>query len=85
MSSSPPFIVGQAKEGEEEELLAIEQGRSHTSWPRSRPNFRLEILIMDLHGPVPNGYGPIPAMPNGNGPVSGGKVLFYGTETRELS
>ena len=48
MSSSPPFTVEQRKEGEEEELLAIEQGRSHTSSPRRRPNSRLEILMMDL-------------------------------------
>src|SRR6218665_4017419 len=48
MSSSPPFTVGQTKEGEEEQLLAIDQGRSHTSSPRSRPNSRLEILMMDL-------------------------------------
>jgi len=48
MSSSPPFPVGQTKEGEEEELLAIEQGWSHTSSPRSRPNSRLEILMMEI-------------------------------------
>src|SRR6218665_492600 len=48
MSSSPALIVSHTKEVEEEELLAIEQGRSHTSSPRSRPNSRLEILLMDL-------------------------------------
>src|SRR6218665_1130665 len=48
MSSSPKFIVSQTKEVEEEELLVIDQGRSHTSSPRSRPNSRLEILIMDM-------------------------------------
>src|SRR6218665_1433577 len=48
MSFSPPLTVGQTKEGEEEELLAIDQGRSHTSSPRSRPNSRLEIRMMDL-------------------------------------
>ena len=47
MSSSPPFTVGQTKE-EEEELLAIEQGRSHTSSPRSRPNSRLEMLMIEI-------------------------------------
>src|SRR6218665_474051 len=29
-------------------MLAIDQGRSHTSPPRSRPNSRLEILLMDM-------------------------------------
>src|SRR6218665_886540 len=48
MSSSPTFIVSQTKEVEEEELLVIDQGRSHTSSPRSRPNSRLEILIMEV-------------------------------------
>src|SRR6218665_1017183 len=48
MSSSPTFIVSHTKEVGEEQLLAIDQGRSHTSSPRSRPNSRLEILIMDL-------------------------------------
>src|SRR6218665_1839190 len=47
MSSSPTFIVSQTKEVEEE-LLAIDQGRSHTSSPRSRPTSRIEILMMDL-------------------------------------
>jgi len=48
MSCSPSFIVSHTKEVEEEELLAIDQGRSRTSSPRSRPNSRLEILMMDL-------------------------------------
>src|SRR6218665_923930 len=48
MSSNPTFIVSQTKEVEEEELLVIDQGRSHTSSPRSRPNSRLEILIMEM-------------------------------------
>ena len=48
MSSSPSFTVGQTKEGEEEELLAIEQGMSHTSSSRSRTNSRLEILMMEI-------------------------------------
>src|SRR6218665_3902855 len=48
MSSSPTFIVSQTKEVEEEELLVIDQGRSHTSSPRCRPNSRLEILVMDM-------------------------------------
>src|SRR6218665_3330414 len=48
MSSSPTFIVSQTKEVEEEESLAIDQGRSHTSSPRSRPKSHLEILIMDM-------------------------------------
>src|SRR6218665_2068576 len=48
MSSSPTFIVSQTKGVEEEKWLAIDQGRSHTSSPRSRPNSRLEILIMDM-------------------------------------
>src|SRR6218665_1453125 len=48
MSSSPTFIVSQTKEVEEEELFAIDQDRSHSSSPRSRPNSRLELLIMDM-------------------------------------
>ena len=48
MSSSPTFIVSQPKEVEEEESLGIDQGRSHTSSPRSRPKSRLEILIMEM-------------------------------------
>src|SRR6218665_677277 len=48
MSSSPIFTVRQKNDGEEEELLAMDQGRSHNSSPRSRPNSRLEILMMDL-------------------------------------
>src|SRR6218665_4005874 len=48
MSSSPTFTVRQKNEVEEEDSLAIDQGRSHTSSPRSRPNSRLEILIMDM-------------------------------------
>src|SRR6218665_3798999 len=47
MSSSPTFILNPTR-GEEEEMLAIDQGRSHTSPPRSRPSSRLEILMMDL-------------------------------------
>src|SRR6218665_1842927 len=47
MSSSPTFILDPTSGVEEEEMLAIAQGRSHTSPPRSRPNSRLEILIMD--------------------------------------
>src|SRR6218665_3784303 len=48
MSSSPTVIVSQTKEVEEEKVLAIDQERSHTSSPRSRPNSRLKILIMDM-------------------------------------
>src|SRR6218665_310814 len=48
MSCSPTFILNPTRGGEEEEMLAIDQGRSHTSPPRSRPNSRLELLIMDL-------------------------------------
>src|SRR6218665_1285314 len=48
MSSSATFIVSHTKEVEEEELLAIDQGRIHTSSPRRRPKSRLEILIMDM-------------------------------------
>src|SRR6218665_1035536 len=48
MSTSPTLIVSQTKEVEEEELLVIDQGRSHTSSPRSRLNSRLEIPIMDM-------------------------------------
>src|SRR6218665_654774 len=47
MSTSPTLTVGQKNDGEEE-LLAIDQGRSHTSSLRSRPNSRLEILMRDL-------------------------------------
>src|SRR6218665_1110367 len=48
MSSSSTFILDPTSGVEEEEMLAIAQGRSHTSPPRSRPNSRLEILIMDM-------------------------------------
>src|SRR6218665_2363472 len=48
MSSSPTFILDPTSGVEEEEMLAIAQGRSHTPPPRSRPNSRLEILIMDM-------------------------------------
>src|SRR6218665_1058866 len=48
MSSSPTFIMNPTSGVEEEEMLAIDQGRSHTPPPRSRPNSRLEILIMDM-------------------------------------
>src|SRR6218665_3593040 len=47
MSSSPTFTVRQKNEVEEDSL-AIDQGRSHSSSPRSRPNSRREILIMDM-------------------------------------
>src|SRR6218665_1647781 len=46
MSSSPTFIINPTRGVEEEEMLAIDQGRSHTSPPRSRP--KLEILMMDM-------------------------------------
>src|SRR6218665_3708167 len=48
MSSSPTFILNPTSGVEEEEMLTIEQGRSHTPPPRSRPTSRLEILIMDM-------------------------------------
>src|SRR6218665_2486633 len=50
MSSSPTVIMNptRGEEEEEEEMLAIDRGRSHTSPPGSRPNSRLEILIMDM-------------------------------------
>src|SRR6218665_74486 len=48
MSSSPTFIVSHTKKVGEEQLLARDQGRSHTSSPRSRPTSRLEILIMEM-------------------------------------
>src|SRR6218665_3119695 len=48
MSSSPTFIINPTSGGEEEEMLAIDPGRSHTPPPGSRPNSRLEILIMDM-------------------------------------
>src|SRR6218665_2703984 len=48
MSSSPTFIVSQTKEVEEEQLLARDRGRSHTSAAKSRPKSRLEILIMEM-------------------------------------
>src|SRR6218665_1958413 len=47
MSSSPTFIMSPTR-GEEEERLAIDQDRSHTPPPGSRPSSRLEILMMDL-------------------------------------
>src|SRR6218665_1888220 len=48
MSSSPTFIMNPTRGEEEEEMLAIAQDRSHTPPPGSRPNSRLEILIMDM-------------------------------------
>src|SRR6218665_686732 len=48
MSSSPTFILNPTSGEEEEEMLAIDQGRSHTPPPGSRPNSRLEILMMDM-------------------------------------
>src|SRR6218665_355321 len=48
MSSCPTFIMNPTRGEEEEEMLAIDQGRSHTPPPRSRPSSRLEILMMDL-------------------------------------
>src|SRR6218665_599280 len=48
MSSSPTFIVSQTKEVEEEQMLARDRGKSHTSSPKSRPKSRLEILIMEM-------------------------------------
>src|SRR6218665_2656172 len=48
MSSSPTFIINPTRGEEEEEMLAIDQGRSHTPPPGSRPSSRLEILMMDL-------------------------------------
>src|SRR6218665_2508750 len=48
MSSSPTFILDPTSGVEEEEMLAIAQGRSHTPPPKSRQNSRLEILIMDM-------------------------------------
>src|SRR6218665_787325 len=48
MSSSPTFIMNPTRGEEEEEMLAIDQGRSHTPPPRSRPSSRIEILLMDL-------------------------------------
>src|SRR6218665_80352 len=47
MSSSQTFIINPTR-GEEEEMLAIDQGRGHTPPPRSRPSSRIEILLMDL-------------------------------------
>src|SRR6218665_2512674 len=48
MSSSPTFIMNPTRGEEEEEMLAIDPGRSQTPPPGSRPNSRLEILIMDM-------------------------------------
>src|SRR6218665_1004356 len=48
MSSSPTFIINPTRGEEEDEMLAIDQDRSHTPPPRSRPNSRLEILMVDL-------------------------------------
>src|SRR6218665_3889504 len=48
MSSSSTFIINPTRGEEEEEMLAIDQGRSHTPPPGSRPSSRLEILMMDL-------------------------------------
>ena len=48
MSSSPTLIINPTRGVEEEEMLAIDQGRSHTPPPRSRPSSRIEILLRDL-------------------------------------
>src|SRR6218665_3267624 len=48
MSSSPTLIMNPTREEEEGEILAIDRGRNHTPPPGSRPNSRLEILIMDM-------------------------------------
>src|SRR6218665_771497 len=48
MSSIPTFILNPTSGVEEEEMLAIDQDRSHTPPPGSRPSYRLEILMMDL-------------------------------------
>src|SRR6218665_3682350 len=48
MSASSTFIMSPTRGEEEEEMLAIDQGRSHTPSPRSRPSSRIEILLMDL-------------------------------------
>src|SRR6218665_2157957 len=48
MSSRPTLIMNPTGGEEVEEMLAIDQGRSHTSSPRSRSNSRLEIFIMDM-------------------------------------
>src|SRR6218665_172435 len=48
MSSGPTFIMNPTRGEEEEEMLAIGRGRSHTPPPGSRPSSRLEILMMDL-------------------------------------
>src|SRR6218665_357043 len=48
MSFSPTFIMNPTRGEEEEEMLAIDPGRSHTPPPGSWPNSRLEILIMDM-------------------------------------
>src|SRR6218665_3517211 len=48
MSSSPTLIMNPTRGEEEEEMVAIDRGRSNTPPPRSRPNSRLEILLMDL-------------------------------------
>src|SRR6218665_1772387 len=48
MSSSPTFILNPTRGEEEDEMLAIDQDRSHTPPPKSRPSSRLEILLIDL-------------------------------------
>src|SRR6218665_86257 len=48
MSSSSTFIINPTRGEEEGEMLAIDQGRSHTPPPGSRPSSPLEILMMDL-------------------------------------
>src|SRR6218665_19038 len=48
MSSSPTLIMNPTRGEEEEEILAIDRGRSHTPPPGSRPSSRIEILLMDL-------------------------------------
>src|SRR6218665_305913 len=48
MSSSPTFILNPTRGEEEDEMLAIDQDRSHTPPPRSRPSSRIEILLTDL-------------------------------------
>src|SRR6218665_592215 len=48
MSSSPTLILNPTRGVEEEEML--DQGRRHTPPPGSRPNSRLEILMVDMIG-----------------------------------
>src|SRR6218665_788639 len=48
MSSSPIFTVRQKNDKQKKKMIAIQHKKNHTSSPRSRPNSRLEMLMIDI-------------------------------------